>query len=210
VHKPFQSNYNPLYYGGTRASDDVTINNINEHQHVATQMRREDNEDFQEVVNGLEDDQEDVFLNGNKYNYQIDDKYLLFQRKLNSTLFADNPIEVGQVYDNATATVGHACWKDYVELYDLCVRTGNSQTECDLVIEKISKMNARRGVGLHMPKTFKAIQTAIEKSINLDYSIRSVDVLLNSDFMLMMILTLERMHDMAMNDIYVDSTMRIA
>jgi hypothetical protein len=173
--------YNPVYYGGTMAGDNVTIDSINDNQHLPTLMRREDNNEFEEILD-MDADDLDVFENGITYNYRIDKSCLEFQQKIISRVFGDNPVQVGQVYNNLTDSVGQACWRDYVELYDLCVRTGISETECDIVIEKISKMNARRGVGLYMPKTFKAMKTAIEKTINEDYSIRSVDVVLNRDF----------------------------
>jgi hypothetical protein len=174
--------YNPVYYGGIRAEDDVTINNINDNQHLATLMRREDMNDFEEIQLGLDEENLDIFENGITYSYEIDKKYLEFQKRISDRVFVNKPLQVGQVYNNSTNSVGQACWQDYVELYDLCMRTGISETDCDQVIEKFSKMNARRGVGLFMPKTFKAIKTAIEKTIDEDYSIRSVDVLLNSDF----------------------------
>jgi hypothetical protein len=144
-------------------------------------MRREDNEDFEEVLAGLDDDNDDVFQNGITYTYELDRRYLNHQMKILKRLSSTNPVAVGQVYNHETDHVGAACWKDYVELYDICCQVGSSISDCDMIIEKFSKMNARRGIGLNVPKTFKAIKTALEKTINEDYTMRTIDVMLNED-----------------------------
>jgi hypothetical protein len=107
-HNTYQprDGYNPLYYGGVNSNDDVTMDNLNDHQNVERQMQREDLQDFEELLNGEEDEDEDMSdlpSNANAdYNYVVDDKYLLHQRKLLARLSKSAPIKVGHVYNSET------------------------------------------------------------------------------------------------------------